>query len=63
MDAGEGSGEPMIVEVTLSPAGAGTRLVQTVTFPTAEARTAAKAYGAQAKGQETLRKFAAHLGE
>ncbi len=63
MDAGEGSGEPMIVEVTLSPAGAGTRLVQTVTFPTAEARTAAKAYDAEAKGQETLRKLAGHLGE
>ncbi len=63
MDAGEGSGEPMAVEVTLSPEGEGTRLVQTVTFPTAEARAAAKAYDAEAKGQETLRKLAAALGE
>ncbi len=63
MDAGEGLGEPMSVEVTLSPDGAGTQLVQIVTFRTAEAHNAAKGYHAEARGQETLRKLAASLGE
>ncbi len=63
LDAGEGSGEPMAVAVTLAPEGAGTRLVQTVTFPTDEGRAAAASYGAEAKGAETLAKLAQSLGE
>lgn len=63
MDAGEGSGLPMEVEVTLAPEGTGTRLVQKVTFPSDEALAAAKGYAAEERGQETLSKLAAALGE
>lgn len=63
MDAGDGAAEPMAVEVRLHPDGSGTRLVQTVTFPTTEALDAARAYDAEARGRETLTKLAAALDE
>jgi uncharacterized protein YndB with AHSA1/START domain len=58
MDA-DAEGEPMRVEVTLTPEAGGTRITQTITFPEAAGRTAAMGYGADAKGLETLAKLAA----
>lgn len=63
MDDGSDDRPPMIVQVTLSPEGAGTRLVQRVTFPDAAGRAAAEGYGAVEKGHQTLTKLAASLGE
>jgi len=63
MDAGDDTEPPMAVMVRFSPEGTGTRLKQTVTFPSPEAASGAKAYGAEDKGQETLTKLAAALGE
>jgi len=47
------------VTVTLTVEGDGTRLIQTIQFPTSEAYDAAKAMGAEALGQTTLAKLAA----
>lgn len=58
MDA-DADGEPMRVEVDLTPEAGGTRLTQTITFPDAAGRTAAMGYQADAKGLETLAKLAA----
>ena len=53
---------PNHVTVTFSTEGAGTRLVQVMVFPDAEARAAAASYNAEAMGQTTLDKLAAEVG-
>lgn len=58
MDADAG-GEPMRVEVALTPEAGGTRITQTITFPDAAGCSAAMGYQADAKGLETLAKLAA----
>lgn len=58
MDA-DAEGAPMEVVVVLTPEAGGTRITQTITFPDAAGREAAKGYGAEAKGLETLGKLAA----
>lgn len=63
LDDGGTQAEPFAVVVTLTAEGTGTRLVQTVTLPSAEAAAGARAYGAEEKGRETLAKLAAALGE
>lgn len=60
LDAGDDAELAMRVVVRLAPEGGGTRLRQTVTFPSAEALDRARGYRAELRGQETL---AAHLGE
>lgn len=55
--------EPKHVTVTLEPEDGGTRLRQVMVFPDAADRALALSYGAPEKGQETLAKLAAHLGE
>ncbi len=55
-DAGEEGG--MLVEVALDRIDAGTRITQTITFPNAEARAGALAFGADRLGLETLEKLA-----
>lgn len=62
MDGLDG-GEPLAVTVLIEPEGQGTRLTQRMIFPSPEAVEVARSYGAPAKGQETLRKLAGHLGE
>jgi uncharacterized protein YndB with AHSA1/START domain len=54
---------PKEVTVTISAEGAGTRLRQVMVFPDAGDLALARSYGAEAKGQETLAKLAASLGE
>jgi uncharacterized protein YndB with AHSA1/START domain len=56
---GDVEGEPMVVEISLTPEAGGTRLRQTITFPDAAGRTAAMGYQADEKGLETLAKLAA----
>ena len=51
----------MQVVVTLTPEAGGTRLTQTMTFPSAEAKAGAIAFGAEALGYTTLDKLAAIL--
>lgn len=51
----------MEVVVTLRPEADGTRLTQTMTFPSAEAKAGAIAFGAEALGYTTLDKLAAIL--
>ncbi|WP_210527398.1 SRPBCC domain-containing protein [Rubellimicrobium arenae] len=63
MDAGEGSGDPLEVVVTLDPEGDGTRLRQTMRFPSPERLAEARSYQFEDRGQETLAKLAASLGE
>ncbi len=58
MDADDDATEPMMVKVTLTPEGSGTRVTQTITLPDAEAKTAALAFGADTLGQQTLGKLA-----
>ncbi len=58
MDADDDTSAPMHVEVTMAPEGTGTRLTQTITFPNADAKTAALSFGAVALGQQTLGKLA-----
>ena len=55
--------EPKKVTVSLTPEGTGTRLRQVMVFPEPEDLVLARGYGAEAKGQETLAKLAAALGE
>ncbi len=62
MDGLDGD-EPKAVTVRLVPEGTGTRLTQTMVFPSSEAVAVARSYQAEARGQETLRKLAAALGE
>lgn len=63
MDGMEGDADAKQVVVTLEPDGEGTLLTQRMTFATAESLRVAESYGAPAKGQETLAKLAAMLGE
>ena len=58
MDA-DADGEPMYVDISLTPEAGGTRLTQTITLPSAEAKTGALGYGADEKGLQTLAKLAA----
>ena len=59
MDADDDTQPPIEVEVTLTPEGTGTRLTQTMTLPSAEAKTAALGFGADRLGLQTLGKLAA----
>ena len=59
MDGDDDSQEPMRVEVTLVPEGQGTRITQTITLPTPEARLRALGFGADRLGMQTLGKLAA----
>ena len=59
MDADDDKGEPMQVEVTLVPEGQGTRVTQTITMPTAEAKQGALGFGADRLGLQTMGKLAA----
>lgn len=63
LDGGDDAEPPKAVVVRLIPEGEGTRLVQSMTFPSPEGAAEARSYGALEKGQETLRKLAAALGE
>jgi hypothetical protein len=45
--------------VILVPEGAGTRITQSITFPTLEAKAGALAFGADVLGLQTLAKLAA----
>ena len=54
---------PKDVTVTLSPEGTGTRLRQVMVFPDADDLALARGYDAEVRGQETLAKLAAALGE
>ena len=51
----------MEVVVSLTPEGGGVRLTQTITFPNAEAKAGALAFGAAELGETTLDKLAAIL--
>lgn len=62
MDGLDGD-EPKAVTVLIAPEGTGTRLTQSMVFPSPESLEVARSYGAPAKGQETLTKLAASLGE
>ena len=57
MDADSDDDTPYEVVVTLAPEQGGTRLTQTMTFPTQESRDGALAYGADRLGQTTLAKL------
>lgn len=59
MDDGDDADEPMRVVVVLEPEAGGTRITQTMTFPTAEMRAGALAFGADKLGQTTLAKLEA----
>ncbi len=59
MDSDDDSQPPMEVVVTLAPEGAGTRLTQTITLPTAEAKAVALGFGADRLGMQTMGKLAA----
>ena len=59
MDDGDDADVPMQVVVELVPEAGGTRITQTMTFPTAEMRQGALAFGADKLGQTTLAKLAA----
>lgn len=48
---------PLQVVVTLTPAPSGVQIIQTMTFPTAQARDGALAFGADKLGQTTLVKL------
>ena len=59
VDDGDDADEPMRVVVVLEPEAGGTRISQTMTFPTAEMRAGALAFGADKLGQTTLAKLEA----
>lgn len=59
LDDDSDKSEPFSVVVTMTPEDAGTRLVQTMTFPTAAMRDGALGFGADRLGQTTLAKLAA----
>lgn len=59
LDGDDDAQEPMQVVVTLTPEGAGTRLIQTMTFPDAAARLGALGFGADRLGMQTMAKLAA----
>ena len=58
MDADDDTQEPMRVEVLLQAEGAGTRVTQTITLPTVEAKQAALGFGADRLGLQTMGKLA-----
>ncbi len=59
LDADDDASEPMQVVVVLEPEAGGTRITQTMTFPNADMRNGALAFGADRLGQTTLDKLAA----
>ena len=59
MDADDDATEPMVVVVTLHPENGGTRITQTITLPSADAKQKALGFGADRLGQQTLAKLAA----
>lgn len=59
MDDGTDDVEPMRVVVVLTPEAGGTRITQTMTFPTVEMCQGALGYGADRLGQTTLAKLEA----
>ena len=58
MDGDTDADTPFEVVVTLTPEAGGTRIIQVMTFPSAEIRNGALAYGADRLGQTTLAKLA-----
>jgi uncharacterized protein YndB with AHSA1/START domain len=58
MDADHDAAPAMEVTVVLEPEGTGTRITQTILFPSAEARQGAIGYGADRLGLQTLGKLA-----
>ena len=59
MDDDDDASPPIKVEVTMTPEGTGTRLTQTMTLLSAEAKEIALGYGADRLGLQTLGKLAA----
>lgn len=59
MDGDTDAAPPIMVEVTMTAEGTGTRLTQTMTLPTPEAKQHALSYGADRLGLQTLGKLAA----
>jgi uncharacterized protein YndB with AHSA1/START domain len=59
LDADDDASAPMQAVVILVPEGAGTRITQSITFPTLEAKAGALAFGADVLGLQTLAKLAA----
>lgn len=59
MDDDEDGAETMQVVVVLEPEAGGTRITQTMSFPNAEMRNGALAFGADRLGQTTLAKLEA----
>lgn len=59
MDADDDATEPMVVVVTLHPENGGTRITQTITLPSADAKQKALGFGADRLGMQTLAKLAA----
>lgn len=59
MDDGDDAVEPIRVVVVLSPEAGGTRITQTMTFPTVEMCQGALGFGADRLGQTTLAKLEA----
>ncbi len=55
----DAEGEPMYVDISLTPEAGGTRITKTITMPNAAAKAAAMGYQADEKGLETLGKLAA----
>ena len=58
MDADDDATAPFQVVVTLTPEGPGTRLVQTMTLPSAAIKAGALGFGADRLGLQTLAKLA-----
>jgi uncharacterized protein YndB with AHSA1/START domain len=59
MDGDDDAHPPIEVVITLTPEGTGTRLTQTMTLPSAEAKQHALGFGADRLGLQTLAKLAA----
>lgn len=59
MDGDDDAQTPMRVVVTLVPEGQGTRISQSITLPTAEAKQHALGFGADRLGMQTMAKLAA----
>jgi uncharacterized protein YndB with AHSA1/START domain len=59
LDGDDDRQPPMTVEVTLTPEGQGTRITQTITLASAEAKQHALGFGADRLGLQTLGKLAA----
>jgi uncharacterized protein YndB with AHSA1/START domain len=57
MDADDDSQPPMQVVVLIEPLGSGSRLTQTITLPSAEAKARALGFGADRLGLQTLAKL------